>query len=165
MGVTVNFGYQTALGMGKNKDFTNFLKDKDEYIVLITHILSKMIPEISRKSISELRSDKHYHTHTLDDKKAEFAINILRDIVKNCCGYDDNGADQWIDNQGIRMQQLWQISCPDSHGIRIIGFFQGDVFQVLFIDYYHQIYKDEKNNERNISKNEFSILEYVKEKK
>ncbi len=167
MGLVIDFSYQTFLGTAKNKRFTNFLRDKEEYIKSITHILNKMIPEISAKSINELKSDKRYHTHLLTGTKAEEAIAILREIVKNCYSYNNDDAEKWLDNQGIYMQKLWQVSCPDSTGIRLIGFLEENsvIFHVLFIDYYHQLFPDEKHNQSNIDKNEFSILEYIKEKK
>lgn len=167
MGIIVDFSYQTSLGAIKNKKFTNLLKDKEEYIFVITHILNKMIPEISSKNINEIKNNKSYHIHIIKDKKLDDAYNILREIVKNVYDYDDNGAEQWMDNQGIYMQQLWQIACPDSHGIRMIGIIEEDapIFHVLFIDYHHQLFPDEKNNQSNIGKNTFAILDYVKERK
>ena len=41
MGIIVDFSYQTSLGAIKNKKFTNLLKDKEEYIFVITHILTR----------------------------------------------------------------------------------------------------------------------------
>lgn len=166
MGLIVDFSYKTSLGTGKNKNFTNFLSDKDEYIKSITHILYKMIPEISKHNINDLRSNRSYHTHPLTGSKLEETISVLREVVKNCYDYSNDEAEKWIDNQGIHMQKLWQISCPDSHGIRIIGYLEENspVFHVLFIDYYHLLYPDEKHNQQNVEKNVFSILKYIKEK-
>lgn len=165
MGLIVDFSYKTSLGTGQYKNFTNFLSDKDEYIKSITHILYKMIPEISKHNINDLRNNRSYHTHLLNGTKLEETIAILREIVKNCYDYSNDEAEKWIDNQGIYMQKLWQIACPDSQGIRIIGILEDDsmIFHVLFIDYYHQLFPSEKHNQQNIEKNKFSILEYLKE--
>lgn len=161
MGMIIDFSFQTCLGAAKLRNFTNFLKDQTEFADMVSHILGKMIVELSTKDLNEIKNIKAYHTHPLKTKTDD-AIDILREILKNEFDYKDKIIEQWLDNNGIFFQELWQISCPDSHGIRIIGFVENNRFRVLFIDYFHQLYPDEKNNQRNIDKNNFSALKNSK---
>ena len=159
--LAINFTYPCCLAPGSIKGFTNYLSGEDEFLESIAHIISKMIPEISSKNLGELKSIKQYHTHPLNDAKKNFAISIFREIVKNYFGYTGDEAEKWINNQGIYMEQLWQISCPDSNGIRIIGYPKGDIFNILFIDYYHMLEPDQKHNQSNIEAHSFSVFEYI----
>ena len=162
MGIIIDFSFQTCLGSARAGNFTNFLKSQSEFADMLSHILGKMIVELSTKELKEISRNRAYHTHLLRNK-TELAIDILREILKNEFDYEKEDAEKWLDNNGIFLQELWQISCPDSHGIRLIGFFQDNIhFRVLFIDYYHQIYPDEKNNQENIEANEFSALKNLK---
>ena len=101
----------------------------------------------------------------LDNVKVNNGISILKELVKNCYGYANNEIDRWLENQRLKNKKLCQVACPDSKGIRLIGFLNDNatVFHVLFIDYYHQLFPSEKYNQSNINKNNFSILEYIKE--
>lgn len=157
--LAVNFTYPCCLAPGRVKGFTNYLASEEEYLKLITHILSKMIPEISVMNLGQLKSFKQYHTHPLNDEKKNFAISIFREIVKNYFGYTSEQAENWVNNQGIYMQQLWQISCPDSKGIRIIGYPRDNIFNILFIDYHHMLEPDKNHNQSNVEAYDFSIFE------
>ena len=71
MGLIIDFSNRICLSSGKLKNFTNYLNDKDEYVKSITHILSKIVPEISEKSFNELKNNKRYHTHMLNNEKVK----------------------------------------------------------------------------------------------
>lgn len=158
----LSFSFPTFLGTGKYKDFTNFLSSEKEYVKLITHILYKMVPEISSKSLTLLNKTNGYHTHPLNKEKTRLALDILRQIVKEVFDYNTNQSEHWINNQGIRMEKLWQISCPGSKGIRLIGFPKDNVFTVLFVDFFHLLEPDKNYNKINYMSNEYSILkQYV----
>lgn len=161
--LTVDFSYPTCLGSCHFKDFHNCLCDEQTLAKKLTHVIGKMIPEISSKTILELKNNRLYHTHPIVGEKSELVFGIIKEILKQRYDWDTRTIDRWIDNQCLMMMPIWQISCPDSKGIRLIGFVKDSVFNVLFIDYYHTIYPDEKNNEENIESYNFSAITYLKE--
>lgn len=162
--IVIDFQYEFALCGIKEGDFCNFLRDEKEYILYNIHIISKMVSEISKKNIEELRTNSNYHTHQIKEQnKREKIKKILKSIImKYYNNSDKKYAEDYIINIGFEMNDIWQISCPDSKGIRIIGFLHGNIFKVLFIDYFHLIYPDAKNNTKNISKNNFCPINFMK---
>lgn len=159
--LTVSFSYPTCLGSCHYKKFHNHLNNNEEFTNKMIHIIGKMIPEISNKTLPELRTNRNYHTHPLENDKRNLVLDVLKELLKNRYGLSSYEAEKMITNQCLEMNQFWQISCPDSKGIRLIGFMQESVFIVLFIDYYHTIFNDQKYNEENIESYNFNAFDYL----
>lgn len=160
-GLTISFSYPTCLGSCHYKMFHNHLNNNDEFTRKMIHILGKMIPEISNKTLPYLKANKQYHTHPLENDKRNLVLDILKELLKKRYNIDTHSAEKMITNQCLEMNQFWQISCPDSKEIRLIGFIQETVFIVLFIDYYHTIFNDVKHNEENIELYNFNAFDYL----
>lgn len=159
--IVINFKFDFSIRGVKYKEFTNLLNDVEHYMETHCLLFSKIIPKISENTITELKNNSQNHTHPLKKEKGDLALKILKEIVKKQYNYDDSGADLFISNHGIEMQQLWQISYASSNGLRIVGYFINNIFYVLFFDYNHLLEPSDNYNQTNYNTYSFCPLSFL----
>ncbi len=118
----------------KVENFTNFLKDSNEFRQYINDIFHDMIPEINNNS---------YNYHLITGEKLLLTKKILD-------GYGITLEDDEEEN-------LLQFS-SGTGGVRFIGRRLGNIFKLYFLDFYHLIYPSIKFNTPDYNKNNFCIL-------
>ena len=152
--VIINFGkYPFSFRQISVDQFTNKLKDLDEFKHMCQVLFEKLIPCLYEcRSMEEART-KYRHCHSIVGDKLEKVHSIVRQLCTiNKPKFDSNlFVTQNLDNEII-----WQLGLED---IRIIGIRHENVLDVLFIDYNHLIYSNKKYNQTEYTRNDFKVIE------
>ena len=120
--------------------FNNHFKDNQQYISIVTSLLSVVLPKITSHSYGEVcegsNEGRQLHFHTIDDKHRK----IVREILKEY-NFSDIIVDQMFEGNNI-----YEFSAVFGHiyAARIVCHKVGNVLYFLFIDTNHHIYIDEK---------------------
>ena len=80
--VVVSFRYSFAFRSIAVDDFTNYLKNIQEFAEKHNIIFSTIIPNVSTTTIMALKSNKSNHTHPLNKTKKDLALKIIKKIKK-----------------------------------------------------------------------------------
>jgi len=120
--------------------FTNKLKDETEYAKKMKSVY-KCVDHFQNMKISELQNADHCHPIKADGSEGKQIIKVLekyKDLYPDIEKYDG------IANEEPE-EEFFQLKSDG--GIRLIGILEGRIFKLLFIDFYHQLYYDEKRNQ------------------
>lgn len=151
---TFNFCFRTVT-VG---DFTNKLKNIDEFKKKFKNIIEVEIPFYSKKKFSNIFFDsKHCHDIKQGTKEYELIVQISKQLYKELKGNPNEKDIELFISNFFNDYSIWQLGCIQ--GTRLIGIKKSNVFSVLFIDYHHLIYPDEKHNQTDYLSNSFCIIE------
>lgn len=136
--ITFDLSFKGCFCSVKEQDFNNFLKDEKDFAVQHKKLVD-ILNKLSEHTMNELISNGNYaHCHTASDEKAYR-------IIKNIC--EKIGLSNMYFEQNIGSEKIYQLGINDS--VRIFGTVNGNVFRLLFIDYFHEFFPDQRRNERN----------------
>ena len=146
-----DFSYPYALCSGKTNQFNNYLQNLDDF----TEKLKDIILNINKLSASTLESliikGEFRHCHKIDDKHQAVAKTAIKEIIRKHRPHD---SDVYY-SQNIEDEDLYQTGLET--GIRLVGIIDGNVFKIFLIDFYHDLYSDERQNSRSKSSHHFSF--------
>lgn len=122
------------------KHFTNFFKNENHYITVMSDLYRKIVPWVESKTFSELEKENiHCHSIKAKSKEGVFIQDILKEYIKCYPNLGINYNDEEDD------ELFYQIA---SHGgVRLIGKRVGNSFLLYFLDCYHLIYKNDNFND------------------
>lgn len=124
--------------------FTNKFKDDKEYFENNRIIFGKALNYFGGYTFNEIK-DKHNHSVKEKDK-LDLVIKILKYILKEYNeNFNENDLEKAVNNY-IGEEEIWQLAF--NQGIRLIGTRNGSVLKLLFMDYHHLIYPNEKYNKK-----------------
>lgn len=121
-------------------DFNNCLKDAEDFAIQYRDCMNS-INKLSSHTLHELidgRGFRHCHLIDTDEKKAY-------KIIKKIC--DKVNLDDSYFKQNIESESVFQIGFEGP--VRFFGTIKGNVFRLLFVDYFHDFSYDERYNQRN----------------
>lgn len=151
--IIVDYSFKTIWVSTSIDKFTNYICDKDEFFKFHYMIFSKLTAELSSISRKELRT-RFPHSRNLNDNDIKKIMPILRALLKKQNEtYTEKDITDAI-NQNISEEQLFQIG---HSSVRMIGYFNKNIFKVLFFDYYHLINSDQHYNDHDYSKYDFCV--------
>ena len=145
-------------------NYTNKLKDYNEFLVNFKIIVEKDIPFFSQYTFDEINKKSNKHSHNVKQNTKEY-LNII-DIVKelytsmNNGNFNERDFELFMYNH-INDYNIWQLGV--SSGIRMFGIRNSNIFHVLFIDYHHLIYPSIKYNDENYLLNKFCPMTNINE--
>lgn len=154
--VVLDFSFDSVWVSISDGDFTNFLKNDDEYFKMHYIIFKKIIPIIKRtefNNIGEFIRNIQYsglpHSHIVDDANKINTIKLI--LEKSLMEFKQNSKEQAKEsvNQNIGDEKLYQIG---HQSVRIFGYFKENIFTILVIDYHHLIYSDTKHNKNDFKR-------------
>lgn len=158
-GIFLDFGHCYCWESVDVNRFTNYYKDVSNFINVHKSIFKEIVTELKQyDDINSLMSKKK-HCHEISNDKMDLVEKIIKEqikqegIEKNSNLTDKNISDAY--NQDINEEKLYQIS--GTQGIRLIGYFRGNHFNVLIIDHLHLICPDKNYNEKDFSKYNYKI--------
>ena len=158
-GIFLDFGHCYCWESVGDNRFTNYYKDVSNFINVHKSIFKEIVTELKQyDDINSLMSKKK-HCHEISNDKLGLVEKIIKEqikqegIEKNSNLTDKNISDAY--NQDINEEKLYQIS--GTQGIRLIGYFRGNHFNVLIIDHLHLICPDKNYNEKDFSKYNYKI--------
>jgi hypothetical protein len=141
--VIFDFSSKTAFCSVSYGGFNNYLKNPNDYVEQF-RALMRNVGILSDYTLSALiNGGSHRHCHKIEGDKEKLARSIIRKLFS-----DDRAYDQEID-----AEELFQLGCQD--GVRVIGIIKGNIFRVYFIDYFHDLYPDDRYNIRNVRNYKF----------
>jgi hypothetical protein len=135
--VIFDFSSKTSFCSISHSGFNNYLKNADDYVEQF-RTLMKNVSLLSEYTLSTLINGRGYdHCHKIEGDKDKLARSVIRKLFSNDRVYE----------QEIDAEDLFQLGFQDS--IRIVGTIKGNIFRVYFIDYFHDLYPDNRYNSRN----------------
>lgn len=146
--VIFDFSFEGAFVSCKCGDFDNFLHDEKEFAEKFARAENNVI-KLSQFTLKELIAPNNFrHCHRLDDEQSPHAIikKILNNLGKPIDFYD----------QLVGEEDIYQLGYENE--VRFAGIIQGNIFRVLFLDYHHTLYPDERRNTRQHQKNKYSLI-------
>lgn len=138
--LVVDFSFEGAFVSCTCGDFSNLLLDQNDFIKHFRGILDSVIV-LSTHKPSYVFSGAFRHCHKLSDVKANEVAKIAQTVLRNM-DKPKNFYEQLLGGE-----DLYQIGLYEDN--RLFGTLQGNVFRVYVIDYFHDLYFDERRNERN----------------
>lgn len=129
--------------------FVNAFKDTNEAARNFYFILHNVLPDIEEQG-PDIFSGRNRHCHPITGDKLEYAKKIIKKI---------DGLD--IEND----TNLWQLAAKNAREIRIVGSIVTDkmyIFYPLYIDHFHQMYKDVNYNQADLKHNKFKPQDHFK---
>lgn len=118
--------------------FTNYFKDEKSYNSFMDDFYCKTLNYLKDKTYAELEANTH--SHSIEE---QIKVKLINKILS---AYKEKFPNLPTINMQMR-DNFYQISTLS--GRRIIGMRYKNIFNVLFFDPYHLIYKDDKfNNDR-----------------
>ena len=139
--IIVNFSlFPFCFRTVKYNEFTNKLKNYEQFFKYFKRIIEKDIPVISEYSFDEVIRATNKHSHPIQNGTFQYSlvVSIVKELCKSYYSYSDKDFDRFLENN-INDYSVWQLGI--SGGIRRLN-----VFCVLFIDYHHLVYKDNNFN-------------------
>ena len=146
-----DFSYPYALCSGKTNQFNNYLRDLDDFAEKLKGIILN-INKLSSFTLEHLMIKKRFrHCHKIDDIHQTIAKNAIKEIIQM---HRPQDSDIYY-SQNIEEEVLYQTGFET--GIRFVGIVDGNVFKIFLIDFYHDLYPDERQNSRSKSSHCFSF--------
>ncbi len=136
-------------------DFTNLLEDSNEFLSHFKYLICDFIPHFRQYTSDTLyQASKHCHLIKKDKNldKYELILKIIGKILSENGGLDF----ETFYNNNLNDYQIWQLGLGG--GLRAIGTLSNNIFSVLFFDYNHLIFPDEKNNQKDVKNNTFKPM-------
>lgn len=129
------------------KFFNNCLKDADDFVIRYRECMNAL-NKLSGHTIEELMLNAGFrHCHPLETKDEKKAHKIIKELCRKA-----EVDDSYI-QQNIGAETIFQIGYEGS--ARFFGLCDGNIFRLLFIDYFHDYFPDERRNERNLKKHNY----------
>lgn len=122
-------------------DFSNLLMNEIDFIQHFRDIITCISVLSTRCTMDVFNSGEYRHCH----KVAEGKIAKINQIINTVLG--KLNKDESYYNQVIGGEDFFQIGLTSDS--RLYGTIQGNVFRVYVIDYYHDLYYDQRKNVRN----------------
>lgn len=143
--IVFDFAMGQAFNSCETGGFNNYLKSEADFADKFRQILTA-VHKLSDKTVSELFDASGYrHCHNLEGKE-----DAVFNIMKKLHGFDDDYLTQ---NYGG--ERFYQAGLEQS--VRLIGTIAGNIFRVLVVDYFHDLYSDEKHNVRAAKTHRYSL--------
>ena len=133
--------FDFSMGLAFNSctvgDFNNFLKSETDFVDKFRQILTA-VHKLSEKTVAELfdTGSGYRHCHSVQDKES-----AVLTVLKKLYGFDDDFLTQ---NYGG--EKFYQAGLEK--GVRFIGTIAGNVFRIHIVDYFHDLYPDDRRNIR-----------------
>lgn len=140
-------------------DFTNKLKDCDEFFYYFKRLIETEIPALTQFTFDNVtKMTRHSHSILYKSKEYDKVIKIVKKLYSEFKNdmLTDHDFELFYDNH-INEYQMWQLGITS--GIRLIGIRYNNIFSVLFIDYHHLIYPDKNYNQDNYELYSFCPIE------
>ena len=146
--VVFDFSFEGAFVSCKYGKFDNFLHGKEEFADKFASAVKNII-KLSAFSPKQLMSDSRFrHCHAVSSDKSP--DKIIKKILQS------RGKSETYYKQLVGNEKIIQLGYQEE--VRFVGMFRGNIFHVLFIDYHHDLYPDEKKNTRPRQSNRFSLM-------
>lgn len=159
--ISIKF-YDFAFTSIATTNFTNFLKDKQEWMGKYKKIFGELIPEIQGKKLSEIQSNKNYHFHKIDESiQIKLCLRIIRELYKkqNHLKSFQSYHEEYL-KQKFFDTELYQIGINAIDCTRLVFIINNSTLEVVFFDMHHLIYANKKYNDKDYQNYKFSpILE------
>lgn len=131
-------------------NFTNKLKDANQFFKYFKRLLENEIPTLVQFNFNNISKETKRHSHSILNDTKEYVLikDILKELLKSYKkgNYSTEYYEKFLENN-VNEYTIWQLGITG--GIRLIGVRKSNVFSVLFIDYHHLIYRDDKHNQEN----------------
>lgn len=146
LSITFDFSALKCFNSCKVNQFNNFLTGDKDFIGKMKQTF-ELVQKLSSKSVAELfdASNNYRHCHEISGEKETVVHNILEKL------YPDS---QYI-LQNYDGETFYQAGLEKD--VRLIGIITGNIFKVLIIDYFHDLYSDEKKNIRSGKTHGYSV--------
>lgn len=132
-------------------NFTNKLKDANEFFEMFNSLFTKVIPHVSQFKSQDIYTNRHCNILKPERNYEEY--NLCLKIVEKLSNEYNN-----YDFETFKCNHIYDYTMCELgtvNGIRLIGVLYSNIFPVLFIDYYHQIFPSVKYNQKDLLKNVF----------
>lgn len=141
--IVFDFSLMDVFRSVQTNDFDNFLKDEHDFIEKFKELMT-MVSKLSQYSVSEIFSKTEFrHCHKIEDKE-EIVLTMLRKK------FDDSTVKQKFEGE-----EFYQAGYEK--GVRVIGTLKGNVFSVVLVDYFHDLYPDNRRNIRSKKSYKYSL--------
>lgn len=147
-----DFSFETVWVSTKHGDFTNLLKDDAQFYQYHGLLFGKILPVLKKQKFKSggdyiFKLKNNYimpHSHSIEEaEKLSLIYEILKKALIKSKNYSVEDASEYIE-QNISSEKLYQIGLES---IRIIGYFDMNIFVVLLMDYHHLIYPSKYDNQ------------------
>ena len=123
-------------------EFNNCLKDSEDFAIQYKCCMNS-INKLSSHTLHELMDGKGFrHCHKVSDDKEDKAYRI----IKKLCEKVEMPENYFEQNVGS--ESVFQIGFEGS--ARFFGTIKGNIFRLLFVDYFHSFSYEERYNQRNL---------------
>lgn len=146
--LTFDFSYTNWLRSVSSRNFTNMLKDPNQFGQFIIYTFTKIIPTVQTNWSTIRKNGAVYqfpHCHTISGEKIESIKAVIHEIHgKELC--DDVASGEL---------NYWQLGMTQS--LRVIAIYShiNNTMYPIFLDYHHQIYPSIKHNDDDIDAYDF----------
>lgn len=142
-GIIINFSCPFSFYCCKiNKNYTNYLKDNESFIKNIRVLFREALEYFQKTTFEKLCRDKNGHTHNISEDKIDLIEKITYKLAEiRWPEYKD--YETIVGN--YMTENLWQLGYKE--GLRLVGSRDGNVLNLLFIDYHHLIEPDKNYNQ------------------
>ena len=129
----------------RTNQFDNHLSGVSDFIEKFKELID-VIGKLSQHRVSELfdNNNNFRHCHSIVDKDC-VARNVIDALYS-----DDDYVKQFCEGE-----KLYQAGYDK--GVRLVGILKTNVFYVVFVDYFHDLYPDDKKNIRSKKTHNYSI--------
>lgn len=146
-GIIIDFSCPLSFYSCKEGDFTNYLKNPQEFIKHRRMLFGEMLEYFSKNNFDDLKRNSSSHTHIINDKENLSKIEkILKKLIN--IKWPDNNSGEIV--KQYMESCIWQLGYKE--GFRLIGTRNNNIFNLLFIDYHHLIFPSKKYNTKDLSK-------------
>lgn len=147
-----DFSYPNWLKGTTYKEFTNMLKNENEFSESMVHIFTKLIPVITENWEQHIKHGGSYqfkHCHVVAEDKIELLEKIVNIIHQKSL----------LDEESKNDFKYWQVGIQG--GLRMYGVYHSNnnIMYPLFVDHHHLIHPSEYHNQKDVSKYAFCAVE------
>lgn len=145
--LTFDFSYKSWIRCIRTNNFSNKLKNPDEFAEQIFKYLYELIPFLQENWTDILKSSsKKYpfpHCHLVAKDKIELVEAVI----------EETHATKLLDTDDEF--NIWQLG--STQGLRLFAIYnhQTSTLFPVFLDYHHQIHPDENHNHRDLKSDDF----------
>lgn len=144
----VDISFKGAFVSKDVHNFNNYLQNQKSFASEFAD-MQKLISKLSEHTAYELIRD-YKHCHEIHGKEYDTA----QDVIQHIYSHINYSEDVYI--QQVKTESLYQLGFEGS--IRLIGTLHGNVFRLMFVDWYHSLYYAEKYNKRNLKQYKYSLM-------
>jgi len=142
--VIVDFSSPTVWASTKMNEFTNFLVDDNQFYKYHLHIFNEIVSLLKNTTVQDAHKNfKHYCV--IDGTKRTEVNSIIYKLLEKVKPTSTSTQLNEYLEQNFNDQAILEIGIKS---VLLIGYYQNNIFNVIFVDYHHLLFPDVHYNSK-----------------